>query len=144
MIKESTKFVKLLLRHEGLRLKPYKDSVGKLSIGIGRCIEDVGISEAEAYVLLNNDVARITQDAYNEFTWFTSLSVTRQDVVLSMIFNLGLEGFKKFKKMIEAIIAGNFERAADEMLNSTWAKQVGKRAEDLSAMMRTNLYHSFY
>lgn len=130
----------LLEKHEGFRSKPYRCSSGKLTIGIGRNIEDVGISEMEARLLLTNDIDRILREAIESFTWFKSLNIARQDVVLSMIFNLGLAGFKGFKRTISAIQYGNYNLAADEMLESAWAGQVGERAIELAAMMRSGRY----
>lgn len=134
-----SKLEDMLTRHEGCSLKPYVDSVGKETIGIGRCLEDVGISKDEALYLLKNDITRCQLEA-NSFPWFKTIDDTRQDVVVSMIFNLGLGGFSKFKKMIDAIAANDFKTAAKEMLQSAWAKQVGKRAYELSEMMRTGSY----
>lgn len=134
------RFRRLLLRHEGIRLKPYKDSVGKLTIGIGRNLDDIGISEMEALYLLSNDIRRVSKQAQDAFPWFKSISVTRQDVVLSMIFNLGLAGFSKFKMLIQAIAVQDYERAAKEMIQSKWSQQVGNRAKELAQMMRTGVY----
>ncbi len=129
----------LLLRHEGIQLHPYKDTRGKTTIGVGRCLDDVGISEFEAMMLLNNDIDRvIVQSA--KLPWFNSLCLARQDVVNSMIFNLGLGGFLEFKNMIAAMVAGNFDLAADEMTSSKWASQVGARAQELATMMKTGRY----
>lgn len=131
----------LLIKHEGLKLKPYLDTVGKLTIGVGRNLDDVGISELEAMAMLSADMDRVSKAAVDAFPWFQSLSATRQDVVLSMIFQLGLGGFREFKKAIEAIRCGNFNRAADEMLDSKWAKQdAPARAAELAYMMRRDFY----
>src|SRR5687767_14656968 len=118
-----------------MRLKPYQCTSGKITIGCGRNLEDVGITLNEAYVLLSNDIERVLAEA-NQFAWFKSLNMPRQDAVLSMLFNLGLARFQGFKKMIQAVINGRFEVAADEMLNSKWATQVGERAKDLAQIMR--------
>lgn len=136
--REMNRLRKMLLKHEGLRLKPYKCTAGKTTIGVGRNLEDVGITEAEAMILLAHDIARVHREAVESFAWFKSISTLRQDVVLDMLINLGLPRFKGFKKMIAAISAGNFDKAADEMLSSKWAEQVGPRAKDLAHMMRTN------
>jgi lysozyme len=130
----------LIKRHEGVRLKPYKDSAGKLTIGVGRNLEDLGISSAEADTLLLNDILRIKVQAYDSFSWFKDLSKVRKDVVLSMIFNLGLHGFMEFRKTISAITRKDFELASKEMMNSEWAAQVGPRAYELSEMMRIDQY----
>ena len=130
---------KMLIRHEALRLKPYKDSVGKLTIGVGRNLDDRGITEAEAMLLLSNDIGSAMNDAQS-FPWFKALDSVRQDVVLDMLFNLGKQRFSGFRKMIIAIENTGYPRAADEMLDSKWAQQVGLRATELSQMMRTGSY----
>jgi lysozyme len=133
----------MLVYHEGLRLKPYKDSVGKLTIGVGRCLDDVGVSTDEAYMLLDNDLLRC-ELAARKFHWYAQLEKPRQDVVLSMIFNLGLAGFLKFQGAIHLIETGHYDDAAKEMLDSHWAKQVGKRATELSELMRTGKYEKVF
>lgn len=130
----------LLLRHEGYRLKPYRCSEGKLTIGVGRNLDDVGISELEANLMLTNDIERVKREAVAAFPWFKSLSLVRQDVVLDMLFNLGMTRFQGFKHMIAAIRDGNFGRAAYEMVSSRWAKQVGVRATELAKMMELDRY----
>lgn len=132
----------ILIRHEGLRLKPYRCTAGKLSIGVGRNLDDNGITEFEAMHLLTSDMNRVESEAIATLPWFKSISVPRQDVVLCMIFNLGLTKFLGFKKFIKALRWADFELAADEMLTSAWAVQVGKRAGELAKIMRTNSYQS--
>jgi lysozyme len=129
----------MLVRHEGLRLKPYTDTVGKLTIGVGRNLDDVGISEAEAMLLLSNDISIARTDA-EKFVWFHKLDSVRQDVIIDMIFNLGLPRFLGFKNMLHAVEMSNWEEAVVQMLDSKWAKQVGKRAEELAFMMITGSY----
>lgn len=125
-----------LIIDEGLQLKPYTDSVGKLTIGVGRNLNDVGISEDEARALLNNDVQR-TQNALDAaFPLWRSLSENRQAVICNMAFNMGVSRVLDFRKMIHAIQAADFLGAAREMLNSEWARQVGKRADRLAEAMR--------
>lgn len=126
-----------LIRHEGLRLKPYRDSVGKLTIGVGRNLDDVGISELEAMLLLTNDIKRTAEEAYAALPWLRNLDPLRTDVVLNMIFNMGLQTFQGFHGTIAAIAARKYEEAADHMLASKWATQVGPRARELSFRMRT-------
>lgn len=126
----------LLMRHEGLSLRVYKDSQGLDTIGFGRCLETVGISEAEAMIMLDNDIAKVVAYCRQAFTWFNSLDDSRQNVVCSMVFNLGALGFSEFKKMIAALAAKDFDEAANQMLLSKWAAQVGPRATELAQMMR--------
>jgi lysozyme len=127
----------LIIRHEGLRLKPYRDSMGLLTIGIGRNLDQVGISNDEALYLFANDKAKVIASCRGNFEWFDKLAPVRQMVVVDMVFNLGIEGFKKFQKTLYYIRAGLYENASLEMLDSTWARQVKGRALELSAMMRT-------
>jgi lysozyme len=130
----------MLIRHEGIRLKPYRDARHKLTIGVGRNLDDVGVTRAEALMLLNNDIARVRREVVGAFSWFPGLNPVRKDVVLDMVFNLGLTRFRRFKKAIAAIKAKDWEKAAREMLNSQWAKQVGRRARELAAMMNRGKY----
>jgi len=131
------KLIKQLIRHEGMRLKPYRDTVGKLTIGIGRNLDDVGISEDEAMYLLKNDIVKCYTQLMHKVPAYNSLSLPRQRVLCNMVFNLGIHRFLRFKRMLRAIEEGNYEKAAKEMLNSRWAKQVGNRASELAEIMRT-------
>lgn len=134
------RLVEQLVRHEGVRLKPYTDTVGKLTIGVGRNLTDVGISSAEAFVLLEHDIDAVIHDCA-AFAWFAGLSPVRQRVIVDMAFNLGSTRFRLFVRMIHALAIGNFEEASREMLSSQWAQQVGSRARDLARMMTTGEDH---
>ena len=127
----------LLQSDEGLRLKPYHCTAGKLTIGYGRNLEDRGITEAEAEYLLENDVSEIYEDLAEIYDFFTHLSPMRKAVLIDMAYNLGLGGLNKFQNMIKAIDDGDYSTAASEMLDSRWASQVGDRAERLAKLMRT-------
>lgn len=129
----------MLIRQEGLKLKPYRDSVGKLTIGVGRNLEDVGINEQESMLMLDNDIARSVTDAHT-FQWFHTLDSVRQDVLVDMIFNIGLQRVHGFVKMLAALADGNWEIAANELLDSKYAHQVGNRALELAKMIRTGAY----
>jgi len=126
-----------LVRHEGLKLKPYRCTAGKLTIGIGRNLDDRGISQTEAYVLLENDILDFEQQLLDAIPdVYNGLDEVRQSVLLNMCFNLGLKGLLEFKNTLAFIGAGDWERAANNMLASKWAKQVGMRAIELSELMR--------
>lgn len=122
--------------HEGFRSKVYQDTVGKWTIGYGRNVEDVGLSEGEADILLENDIAAAVKGAQAIFVNFDRLSFPRQEVLVEMVFNLGAAGLSKFHLMIGAVEVEQFDRAADEMLDSKWATQVGMRAKELADIMR--------
>jgi lysozyme len=126
-----------LITHEGLRLTCYTDTVGKRTIGVGRNLDDVGITRLEALRLLDNDLDRVEAQARHAFPWFDGLDEARQDVILNMLFNLGLGGLQTFKKFLNCVSQGRYEDAAREMLASKWATQVGQRAQDLAQQMRT-------
>jgi len=125
--------------HEGLRLKPYKCPAGKLTIGIGRNIDDNGITKDEAFYLLDNDLQECEKSC-RDLNWYSELSDTRKCVIIELCFNIGFAGLKKFKKMIEAIERKDWTVAAYEMLDSEWAVQVGKRAQTMAEQFRKDLY----
>ena len=137
---DKTKLAEQLKKHEGLRLKPYTDTVGKLTLGIGRNLEDKGITEQEALFMLNNDVDYFHGQLNKKLTWFKNLDDARQNVLVNMAFNLGVAGLLTFKNMLDAVRMGLFLVAAEEMLDSKWAKQVGYRAEELAEQMRTGVF----
>lgn len=134
-----TPLAAMIARHEGKRNRPYVDTVGKLTIGVGHNLDDKPISDAAIAQILADDIADCRRDAAT-FPWFVGLDPARQDVVLDMLFNLGLKRFTGFKNTIAAIESGRYVVAADLMLDSLWAKQVGRRSQELSAMMRTGQY----
>lgn len=125
-----------LERHEGLRLKPYLDTVGKLTVGYGRNLEDVGISRDEADFMLDNDIDMI-EAQLETIDEYLSLDPVRQTVLANMGFNLGFYGLMKFKKMWAAIGRQDWQNASWEMRNSKWARQVGYRASELAKIMET-------
>ncbi|MDP3115465.1 MAG: glycoside hydrolase family protein [Candidatus Cloacimonadaceae bacterium] len=126
-----------LLRHEGLKLKPYRCTAGKLTIGVGRNLDANGISQKEAIYLLENDILHCETELLEHIPLvYLRLNDIRKSVLLNMCFNLGITGLMGFKNTLAFIGAGDFERAANNMLVSKWAKQVGRRAIELSELMR--------
>src|SRR5258708_976756 len=121
-----------LRRDEALHLRPYKDSVGKLTIGVGRNLDDVGISEQEADVLLANDIKAATLALEATFPWTMDLDETRKGALVNMAFNMGIRGLAQFKDFLAKMQTKDFRAAAGAMLDSLWAKQVGARATRLS------------
>ena len=129
--------IEQLKRHEGLRLKPYKCTADKLTIGVGRNLEDVGISEEEAEMLLQNDIQRATVQIQKEFPWTEQLDEVRFAALINFTFNVGIGTVGKFVNAMALLRDGNYDMAADEFLNSRWAKQVGQRAVDVTDQIRT-------
>ena len=125
-----------IIEHEGLRLKPYRCSAGKLTIGVGRNLDDNGISKDEAMLMLQNDIELCRKDCYNSFHWYGEMDEVRKGVLLEMCFNLGISRLKGFKKMIKACELKNYTLASQEMLSSRWASQVGQRAKKLAEIMK--------
>ena len=122
---------------EGCKLKPYYCTSGKLTIGVGRNLEARGISRAEAQFMLENDIVEVISELDQLFPEWQELSEVRQMVLINMAFNLGTFGLLNFKRTLSYIKAEDWDNAADEMLRSEWAEQVGDRALRLSEAMRT-------
>jgi lysozyme len=129
---------KQLRLHEGVEKFPYRCTAGYLTIGVGRNIEERGLLDDEIDFILDNDIEVVMNEVSVTFDWFFDLSEVRQRVVADMIFNIGMPRFKQFKKMIAALEEGDWSEAANQMMDSKWAKQVGKRAERLRDMMETD------
>lgn len=121
-------------RDEGVQKKAYRDTVGKITIGIGRNLDDVGLNDEEIDFLFENDLDRAVNEARQMVTVFDTLSETRKAVLVNMAFNMGgkLSGFQKF---LAAVGEGRYVDAGREMLDSVWAQQVGARALRLSQQM---------
>jgi len=148
--------IEKLIQHEGLRLQVYEDSLGIATIGIGRNLEDrgitpeeldwmdipnmaivhtMGITEADAMYLAQNDVQIVEEELLRAHPCVDRLDAVRQLVLVDMAFNLGVPRLCKFKKMWAAVEAEDFPTAAKEMLDSRWANQVKSRATKLAHAM---------
>lgn len=137
---DTAKLLAQLSEHEGFVGHGYRDSLGFLTIGFGRLIDERkggGISKGEGLYLLQNDVAKVRAQLDAMLPWWTRLDEVRQRVVADMAFNLGITGLMGFRRTLAHMQAGNYELAAEAMLESRWASQVGRRATRLAQMMRT-------
>jgi len=150
-------FVKIVAKHEGVVLEPYKDSLGISTIGIGRNLEDRsitdgelmhmnrdledvisnGLTEEEAYYLCINDIKNVEKELVAKKPIVLQLNEARQMCLVDMGFNMGVPRLMKFVNMWKAIDEANFEWAGEEMLDSRWAKQVKGRATHLAEVMQT-------
>lgn len=131
--------LKEIERDEGFRSSAYLDSLGFLTIGIGTLIDarkNGGISHAAALFMLSEEVANIEKALDDSIPWWKNLSGPRRRVLLNMSYNLGVSGLLAFKKTLQLIKDGQYEKASEEMLRSRWAAQVGDRAQRLSTMMK--------
>jgi len=137
VLSQTDKLKQQIKLHEGVEYRAYEDTQGILTIGVGRNLEDRGLSAEEVDYLLNNDIKICVKELKGNFDWYDDLDDIRKRVLVDMMFNLGMPRLKGFVKMLEAIEAGAWGAAAEEMLDSTWARQVGNRADRLSEMMET-------
>lgn len=129
-----------LISDEGLRLKPYRCTANKLTIGIGRNLEDVGISEEEAHFMFENDVRRVEASVQRDPVIgdiYMRMDEPRQEAILNMCFQLGLGGLKRFSKMWAALAMRDYQRAHDEALDSNWARQTPNRARRVANVLLT-------
>ena len=116
-------------------MKPYRDSKGILTIAVGHNLEAHGISPAVADMMLTEDIDRVMTGISKRCPWFIDLTPNRKVVIISMVFNLGISGFLKFTRTIYFIKTRQYVKASEEMLDSQWRLDVGKRANELSRMM---------
>jgi lysozyme len=146
-----------LKRDEGFRANPYLCSLGALTIGYGRNIEAnpltgaewralwdsgdiaVSLSEEGAEKLLRSAIADCEIRCATTFRWWSSLDRPRQEVLINMAFNLGMTRLLGFRNMLAALGAGDYGIAADELLDSRYARQVGQRAQRLAIQLRTGV-----
>jgi len=119
---------------EGLKLHLYIDTKGNPTLGWGRNLRK-GISSDEAELMFQNDF-RQTLAELDSCEWYLSLPYIVKCAIINMNFNLGLTKLLGFTKMIAALTDKNYTVAAQEVLNSLWATQVGQRAKDVSIMIR--------
>ena len=120
---------------EGFSGTVYKDTAGKNTVGYGRNLDDNPLTMAEANYLLQSDLKRVAKQA-RRLPCYRHLNSARKNVIINMIFNMGIGSFNGFKRMIAAIYDCDYELAAVEMLDSKWAGQVGNRANRLAQIMR--------
>ena len=139
----SDRLSNMLARHEGVRRHVYLCPAGHETIGVGRNISasGLGLSDDEIAYMLSNDIARCREELRRAFfPWFEHLDPVRADALVDLCFNLGLTRLRGFKKMLAALERGDRHTAADELLDSGYAHQVGNRATELANMFRTGEY----
>lgn len=132
--------VEQITRDEGSRLKPYRDGAGKLTIGIGRNLDDKGISPAEEQMLLQDDIRDVQAGLQNALPWVYQLDEARRGVLENMAYNMGVQKLLSFRDTLSFVQRGMYEQAAHAMMQSLWATQVGPRAMRLAEQMRTGVW----
>lgn len=140
------RFYEQLKRHEGLSLKAYRCSAGKLTIGYGHNLEskplagidgNSEISAMEAGRILKADVEGFCGELDVAIPWWRGLDEVRRGVLLNMAFNMGVGKLMGFRRMLAAVKAGDWLRAGNEMLDSKWKQDVKGRAFELARQMET-------
>lgn len=130
-----------LLEDEGCVLHAYSDSLGYLTIGIGRLIDKRaggGITYSEALYLLGNDIDRHWHELVEALPWVLGLNAPRQAAMANLAFNLGIPKLLKFTNTLAAIKAGDWLGAERGLRSSLWVKQVqASRSERIISMLRT-------
>lgn len=133
---DNVKAAAYIRSYEGFSKLPYKCPTGHLTIGYGHNLEN-GISEKVALFILQEDLSRAERAVKDAFPWWWKLDDARQFVLVDMAFNMGQAGLKGFKKMLAAIESGDFDKAAEEMLDSKYGRQVVHRARLNAEIMKT-------
>lgn len=126
-----------LERDEGRSAKPYIDTDGKISTGVGRNLTDNGLQDDEIDLLRDHDIATTAADLDRHLLWWRTLDPVRQRVLINMCYNLGYPKFSKFVLFLRAVEDHRWDDAAYQMGASRWAGQVGNRALRLQGMMRS-------
>lgn len=124
-----------LIRDEGIVLKPYRCTSGKLTVGVGRNLDDMGITESEAQFMLETDIVRCMAELDKACPWWRDLSEGRQHALLNMNFNMGWPRLSGFRNMLAALKSGDYKKAAHEAFQSHWSGQVGQRANRICKLI---------
>lgn len=132
-----------LRRDEDEILHAYSDSLGFLTIGVGILIDKRkggGLLPEESEFIFNNRLRILNEQLDKRIPWIKKLDPARRGVLVNMAFQMGIDGLLGFKNTLATIEAGNYQKAAAEMLGSKWAQQTPARANRLSVQMRTGVW----
>lgn len=121
---------------EGKRNKMYSDSMGIPTIGIGHNLRDGAISDRAVSQIFLDDLDAVLAELNTKLPWYLQLSDARQRVLANMAFNVGVPRLLGFHNMLSALQIGDYERAAREMLDSAWARELPARSARLVVLMR--------
>jgi len=122
---------------EGLELKAYQCTAGKTTIGLGRNLDDYGITKEEAFYLAKNNIYELENELDRAIPWWRQLDDARQRALINLAYNVGTTTLLKFKKTLQYLEDGFYNDAGIEVLDSRWAKQVGRRATFISNVFIT-------
>ncbi len=129
-----------LIRHEGVYLKPYRDTLGNYTIGIGHLITEEqatgeyanGITEEQAMQLLDEDIAKAKAELATDMPWTLNLSPLKQDILTEMAFQLGINGLMGFKNLLFHARSGDLDGVAQDMIDSKWHSETPARCEEIA------------
>ena len=133
----------MLKRHEGVKTHAYKDHLGYVTVGVGRCLDEnvgLGLADDEIDYLLQNDIDRCRKELDTEYEWFDDLDSVRQEALIDLSFNVGQTRLRGFVKALGHMAESNFEEAGNEFYDSKWATQVGDRALEVCQMIKSGEY----
>lgn len=139
----SDKLRNQIKRHEGSvtlpngRHRVYTCPAGHPTVGWGRNLEGRGLSDAEAEMLLTNDLQASAEELTRVWPWMQSIDPVRFGAFINLHFNMGLPTLREFVKTLDAAQDHDWERCAAELQNSRWYRQVGTRGEDLVEQIKT-------
>ena len=122
--------------HEGFRSTVYQCTEGYDTIGYGFAIKDLELTEEIAEQILIQKLSKLESKVRKKFDWYMYLPQEGKDVIINLCYQLGINGFSKFKKTIYLLETEQYEEASVEMLDSLWAKQTPRRAKELSEVIR--------
>tara|TARA_B110000285_G_C14600724_1_gene370531 strand:+ start:20 stop:430 length:411 start_codon:yes stop_codon:yes gene_type:complete len=126
-----------ITRHEGSRLQMYQDSLGIWTIGVGHNIQEKGISPKVMELMLDEDLEEAISELKRSVSFFSKMPQQVQEALVNLSFNMGIPRLMQFKKTLALLREGDFESAADELLDSRYSEQVGRRALEIADMIRT-------
>ena len=126
-----------LKRHEGVRTMPYKCTANCLTTGVGHNLDTMPLTLRAIEVILEDDIEIAVKDLRRNLMFFDDLPGKVQEVLVNMAFNLGITRLMQFEKMLSAIADQRWDQAADEALDSRWARQVGNRSIELADVLRS-------
>ncbi len=133
-----TQVRKRLIEHEGIKLKPYHCTAGKLTIGVGRNLDDRGISQATATQMLEEDIEIVLDELKRALPFWEKLKWNYKEALVDLAFNMGVPRLMMFRNMLSAIEADDPDKAAEELLDSRYASQVGVRASNIAGLLRAS------
>lgn len=137
---DRARLVRLLKLHEGVRLRPYDDGYGNVTIGYGRNLSANGITRAEAELFLAHDLAEAERQIRLHYPWTDRLDAVRFAALVDLGFNLGPTRLAAFKQTLRAFEMGHYDAASRQLLHSLWARQVPSRAARIAEMIRTGFW----